>query len=45
MSNDDFEKILKYINNVDGFAKDIGIKIFSISHGYSNVEINIDKIF
>ena len=38
-----FKKRAEYINNLEGFAKDIGIKIVSISKGYAKAEININE--
>ena len=38
-----FKNMIQYINDLDGFAKDIGIKILSISKGYAKAEININK--
>ena len=38
-----FKKRAEYINSLDGFAKDIGIKIVSISKGYAKAEININE--
>ncbi|WP_455539440.1 PaaI family thioesterase [Terrisporobacter sp.] len=43
LSNIDFEKMIKYRNNLDGFAKEIGVKILSISKGYAKAEVDIEK--
>lgn len=39
----DFEKLIKYRNDLDGFSKEIGVKILDISDGYAKAEINIER--
>lgn len=38
-----YKKMIEHINSLGGFAKDIGIKMISISKGYAKGEINISK--
>lgn len=37
------KKMVGYRNNIDGFAKNIGIKVLSISKGYAKASMDIDK--
>lgn len=43
LKEENFNKMIEDINELDGFANDIGIKILSISKGYAKAEINIYK--
>lgn len=38
-----YKRMIRYVNGLDGFAKEIGIKIISISKGYAKAEINLNK--
>ncbi len=38
-----FKKLTELRNGLDGFAKEIGVKIVSISNGYAKAEINVNE--